>query len=121
MVMDFYRGLLSRLPDDGGFGYWASRFRAAQCSGTAAVTAEAEAVSSEIARAAAARNRTNSQYVGDLYNAMLRRGGELAGVKFWIDVLDRGALTREQVRQQFVASPEFQGRVAQIVAAGCVQ
>jgi hypothetical protein len=22
MVMDFYRGLLARLPDDGGFNFW---------------------------------------------------------------------------------------------------
>ena len=34
--------------------------------------------------------------------------------------LDSGAQTREQVRQQFVQGPEFQGRVAQIIAAGCL-
>ena len=30
-VMDFYRGLLGRLPDDGGFDFWLGQFRTAQC------------------------------------------------------------------------------------------
>jgi hypothetical protein len=122
MVTDFYRGLLSRLPDGDGFNFWVGRFRTAQCAGPAAVTAEAEAISGEFARGAeyAGRNRTNSQYVGDLYNAILRRGGDGPGVQFWIGLLDRGLATREQVRQQFVGSAEFQGRVARIIAAGCL-
>jgi len=121
-VMDFYRGLLFRLPDGGGFNFWVGRFRTAQCAGAAAVTAEAEAISGEFARGAeyANRNRTNSEYVGDLYNAILRRGGDGPGVQFWINSIATGTLTREQVRQQFVQSPEFQGRVQQIIAAGCL-
>jgi hypothetical protein len=121
-VMDFYRGLLSRLPDDGGFNFWVNRFRTAQCAGAAAVTAEAEAISGEFARGAeyASRNRTDEQYVGDLYNAILRRGGDGPGVQYWINSIGSGVLTREQVRQQFVQSPEFQARVQQIIAAGCL-
>jgi len=121
-VMDFYRGLLSRLPDGGGFNFWVQRFRTAQCAGAAAVTAEAEAISGEFARGAeyAGRNRTNTEYVGDLYNAILRRGGDGPGVQFWINSIASGVLTREQVRPQFVQSPEFQARVQQIIAAGCL-
>jgi alpha-tubulin suppressor-like RCC1 family protein/subtilisin family serine protease len=121
-VMDFYRGLLFRLPDGGGFNFWVGRFRVAQCAGPAAVTVEAEAISGEFARGAeyANRNRSDSEYVGDLYNAILRRGGDGPGVQFWISSIANGTLTREQVRQQFVSSPEFQGRVAQIIAAGCL-
>jgi hypothetical protein len=121
-VMDFYRGLLLRLPDGGGFNFWVQRFRVAQCAGPSAVTAEAEAISGEFARGAeyANRNRTDSEYVGDLYNAILRRGGDGPGVQYWIGSIASGALTREQVRQQFVQSPEFQARVAQIIAAGCL-
>ncbi len=32
-VVDFYRGLLSRLPDDGGLASWVGQFRSAQCQG----------------------------------------------------------------------------------------
>ena len=121
-VVDFYRGLLGRLPDDGGFAYWVQQFRAAQCLGGAAVNAQAEAISSLYAQSAeyGARGRTHAQYVGDLYNGFLRRGGDLAGVQFWIGQVASGAQTREQVRRQFVASPEFQGRVAAIIAQGCL-
>ncbi len=120
-VVDFYRGLLARLPDSSGFDYWVGRFRAAQCQGSAAVSAQAEAISSAYASSTEyqARNRSNAQYVGDLYNAFLRRGGDLGGVSFWIGQLDSGARTREQVRREFVASAEFSARVAAIVAQGC--
>jgi len=118
---DFFRGLLGRLPDDGGFDYWVGRFRAAQCQGGNAVYAEVEAISSAFTSSAeyAARGRSNAQYVGDLYNAFLRRGGDLGGVQYWIGQLDSGARTREQVRQAFVSSPEFNSRVVAIVNQGC--
>ena len=123
MVMDFYRGLLSRLPDDGGFGFWVGRFRSAQCNAnpSAAIAAEVESISSAFALSAeyGARNRSNAQYVGDLYNAFLRRGGDLAGVQFWIGQVNSGAMTREQVRVQFKNSAEFQGRVNAVIAQGC--
>jgi hypothetical protein len=121
-VLDFYRGLLARLPDSGGFSYWLARFRTAQCQGAGAVTAQADAISAAFANGAeaVARGRTNAQYVADLYNAFLRRGGDLGGVRYWIQELDRGARSRDDVRRAFLASPEFSARVQQVVAAGCV-
>ncbi|MBK8323916.1 MAG: DUF4214 domain-containing protein [Betaproteobacteria bacterium] len=120
-VMDFYRGLLSRLPDTAGFNLWVQQFRIAQCAGAGAVSTQAETISSAFQNSSeyAARNRSNAQFVGDLYNAFLRRGGDLAGVQFWIAQLTAGA-TRNAIRQQFIASAEFQGRVSAIVAQGCL-
>jgi hypothetical protein len=43
------------------------------------------------------------------------------GINFWIGQLDSGAQTREQVRQQFVQSPEFNNRVTNVINAGCAQ
>ncbi len=119
-VLDFYRGLLARLPDSSGFGYWLQRFRAAQCSGAAAVSAEVEAISSAFINSAevGARQRTNALFVADLYNAFLRRGGELTGVSFWIQQLDAG-MSREDVRRAFVSSTEFSARVNQVAQLGC--
>ena len=121
-VTDFYRGLLARLPDNGGFTYWVGRFRTAQCQGQAAIVAEAEAISSAFTLSGeyASRGRTNAQYVGDLYNAFLRRGGDLTGVQFWINEIGTGARTREQVRMAFRDSPEFQARVTAIIQQGCL-
>lgn len=121
-VMDFYRGVLSRLPDSGGFVYWVQRFRTAQCQGASALIAEVEAISSAYTGSAEylSRNRTVAQFVGDMYNAFLRRGGDLAGVQFWMQQIQSGARSRENVRQQFLASPEFTARVNAIVQEGCL-
>ena len=119
--MDFYRGLLSRLPDSGGFIYWVGQFRAAQCQGASAVYTQVEAISSAYSDSPEyiARGRSNAQHVGDLYNAFLRRGGDLEGVLFWINQLNAGAMTRFQFRQAFMSSPEFSARVSAIIAQGC--
>ena len=122
-VVDFYRGFLNRLPDTGGFQYWLGRFRAAQCQGAAAVNAEVEAISRQFLTSTeyANRNRSNRDYVGDLYYAFLRRGGELSGFNFWVTQLNTGAQTRDQARRSFLQSPEFQNRVQQIINQGCLR
>ncbi len=118
---DFYRGLLARLPDSGGNGYWLARFRAAQCKGGPDVYAEVEAISSGFLGSAEYTNRarSNAQFVGDMYNAFLRRGGDAAGVQYWISQLATGARTRDNVRQAFITTPEFNARVRSVIAQGC--
>jgi hypothetical protein len=120
-VVDFYRGILARLPDSGGFNFWVQQFRTAQCQGASQVAAQVEAISSAYVDSAeyAGRNRSSAQFVGDLYNAFLRRGGDRGGVLFWISELDTGARTRSKMRKDFLASPEFGARVNAIVAQGC--
>ena len=125
VVLDFYRGLLARLPDAGGSDYWVRQFRSAQCAGggaAGAVYTQVESISSLFANGSeyTGRSRTNAQYVGDLYNAFLRRGGDLDGVQFWINQLNTSAMTRDQVRQQFIGSGEFTGRVNAIISQGCL-
>lgn len=123
LIVDFYRGLLGRLPDSDGFDYWLARFRSAQCSGPEAVTAEVDAISRLFANLPeyGARGRNNAQYVADLYYAFLRRGGDLGGFNAWDNALRSGAMSREDVRWQFLLSPEFQGRVGQALNAGCLR
>jgi DNA-binding beta-propeller fold protein YncE len=124
VVVDYYRGLLLRLPDDGGLRYWAGRFRAALCgpSPAVAVKAEADAISAAFLGGTEyqARARTNEQFVADLYNTFLRRGEDLAGAPYWQSQLDTGAMTRDQVRRSFLQSPEFANRVNALVAQGCL-
>jgi hypothetical protein len=123
-VVDFYRGVLGRLPDTGGFDNWLGQFRTAQCAGASAPGAIYNAVESISAAFLNSpeyrgRNRTNTDYVSDLYYAFLRRGGDLTGVNFWIDRLNTGTQTREQMRRDFINTPEFNGRVDAIIAQGC--
>lgn len=121
-VMDFYRGMLSRLPDAGGLTAWVQQFRTAQCTGSTAVYQSVESISSSFANGAeyTGKGRTNAQYVGDLYNAFMRRGGDLTGVQYWIDQLNTAARTRNKVRQDFITTPEFAARVSSIIAYGCL-
>ena len=102
--------------------YWIGRFRTAQCQGVAAVNAEGESISRQFATSTEYfnRNRDNRNYVADLYYAFLRRGGELTGFDFWVSQLNTGVQTRDQVRRSFLQSPEFQGRVQQIINQGCL-
>lgn len=120
-VVDFYRGFLNRLPDSNGFNYWLGRFRAAQCQGAAAINAEVDSISSQFLASAeyANRNRSNSDFVADQYYAFLRRGGDLNGFNYWVSQLNTGARSRDQIRRDFIQSPEFQSRVQQIIGAGC--
>ncbi len=126
MAMDFYRGLLHRLPDSAGMDFWIRRLRAAQCNGT--VVSEADAISrlflesdeyalqQGLLPTPAARNEA---FVLDLYSGFMRRGAESAGLRHYAAQLDEGALTREQLRTQFVHSAEFNQRVNAVMAQGC--
>ncbi|MEO7158679.1 MAG: DUF4214 domain-containing protein, partial [Vicinamibacterales bacterium] len=59
-VMDFYRGLLSRLPDNAGFNFYLGQFRTAQCQGSGAVITQVENVSSGFANSTEYSNRGRS-------------------------------------------------------------
>jgi uncharacterized delta-60 repeat protein len=120
-VLDFYRGILARIPDLLGYNHWLAQFRGAICFGASATESAAEAISSAfvVSPEYAGRNRTNGQFVSDMYNAFMRRGGDLEGLRFWVGQLDSGTRTRDEVRRQFTASPEFTARVSAMVAQGC--
>jgi hypothetical protein len=123
VVMDYYRGLLARLPDTTGFLYWRGQFRAAQCAPNAAasVRQQADTISKSFMSSPeyTARSRSNAQFVADMYNAFMRRGADQPGLLYWQAQLDAGKMTREQVRTNFLESPEFTQRVNAVIAQGC--
>jgi len=123
-VVDFYRGLLNRLPDATGFSYWVGRLHAAQCSvGNVAdaVYATIDAISSQFVASSeyAARQRDNAGFVSDFYNAFLRRGGSASDIAFWVQRLDAGIEDRQAMRSDFQNSQEFSARMSAIVQEGC--
>jgi len=120
MVMDFYRGLLSRLPDSGGLAFYLQQFRQAQSEGAAAVTAQVESISSGFINSQeySDRGRSTEQFVADMYNAFMRRGADPDGLQFYVDQLDTGAKSRDRIRQDFIASMEFNARVRTVIEAG---
>ncbi len=122
LVVDYYRGSMNRLPDTDGFNFWRARFREAQCLGTPAVIAEVESIASLFFGSPEylGRNRTDLEYVTDLYNSVLRRGGDAEGIQYWSNQLSSGAQGREQLRRAFMNSVEFLVRVARVVEQPCL-
>ena len=94
--------------------------RIAQCQGAQAVRDLSYQISIAFIQSAeyTARNRTNGEYVEDLYNAILRRGADPAGFQAWVNNLN--TMSRQQVLQGFTNSVEFQTRVNAVIAAGCL-
>jgi hypothetical protein len=66
------------------------------------------------------KGRNNPQFLEDLYNGILRRLPDLPGLNSWLNALNLGILTREEVLWGFTESPEFQGRVQDVINAGCM-
>jgi hypothetical protein len=124
LVLNLYGGFFRRLADSGGYTYWDGQFRAAQCMWRPATAVQGmiDTVSALFVGSAeyVGRATTNSQYVQDLYYAMLQRGGDLTGVNYWVGQLNSGTQTRGQVRQQFLGSPEMAAQSAAIAAQGCL-
>jgi Bacterial Ig-like domain (group 3)/Domain of unknown function (DUF4214) len=124
LVMNLYGGFFRRLADSGGYTYWSGQFRTAQCQANpaGAVQLTINNVSNQFVTSAeyVARNTSNSQYVQDLYYAMLQRGGDLTGFNYWVGQLTTNAMNRSQVRLQFIASPEMTAQSAAIAAQGCL-
>jgi len=122
LVNDFYRGILSRLPDTMGFNSWLAQMRTAQCTGAQQVRDLSHQIASLFVASAEyeARGRTNSGYLEDLYDAILRRGAAPWEITYWLDILTAGTMTRAQVLQAFTDSPEFQIRVQAVIDAGCL-
>lgn len=121
LVNDFYRGILSRLPDTAGYNSWLVQMRAAQCSGSAQQVRD---LSYQIASLFVsspeytARARTDRGYVEDLYDAILRRGAAPWELDYWLNYLTTS--TRDQALQGFTNSTEFQTRVQAVIDAGCL-
>ncbi len=53
-----------------------------------------------------------TEFVRQQYHDLLQRYPEPAGVKYWVSLLNTGAMTDYQLVQKFVESPEFLGSMA---------
>jgi len=120
LVNDFYRGILNRLPDTAGFNAWLGLMRAAQCTGAQQVRDLSNQIALGFIQSAeyGLRARTNSQYVADLYDAILRRGALPSEVSYWVTYLNTA--TRGETLPFFTGSAEFQIRVQEVINAGCL-
>ena len=122
LVNDLFRGFLNRFPDTGGFNFWVDLMREAQCTGAQAVRDATYQIALAFVQSEeyTLRGGDHLEYVEDLYNGILKRGADPGGFFFWVDFLNSGTYTREQLLQFFTDSPEFQLRVQEVINAGCL-
>lgn len=50
-----------------------------------------------------------------VYRDSLDREGDAGGIAFWSEEINRGRQSRQSMLEQFVASPEFEGRIAPVI------
>ncbi|UCF94328.1 MAG: DUF4214 domain-containing protein [Desulfobacterales bacterium] len=106
------------MPDSAGFSDWVDLMRAAMAAGEQAVKDLAYQIALGFLQSPEyrLRDRSNEEFLEDLYNGILRRGAlkeEFAG---WVGYIDAG-MTREEVLRAFTDSTEFQLRVQAIIDA----
>ena len=101
-VHRLYWAFLGRDPEPSGRCFW---YRSVVGGVPVAAMAQSFADSDEFA--ATYGPLTNRQFVELVYENVLGRPGDQAGVDFWTDLLDRGVLTRGEVMLGFSEAPEF--------------
>ncbi|MFZ0751281.1 MAG: DUF4214 domain-containing protein, partial [Pyrinomonadaceae bacterium] len=110
-VSDFYSGALARSPGSGDPD-WVTTLTQAQSQGRNQLTVAAQSLGASLFTSTeyANRNRTNGEFVTDLYAGYLGRSPDSGGYDYWLAALSGS--TRDQVRLGFAYSQEFQNNLA---------
>ena len=106
-VLRLYRAYFTRDPDAGGFGYWLQQYM----SGTP-LTAISDAFTNTPEFTSRYSGVDNPGFVRLVYQNVLQRQPDQAGLDYWTSQLDTGRLVRGGVMVLFSESPEFVSRTA---------
>ncbi len=96
-----YEVALGREADKEGYEYWVSNLNNGQACG--AQVGFGFIFSAEYVN----KNTTNEQFVTDMYSMFFGREADEAGYNYWLEQLNNGTATREQVFAGFANSEEF--------------
>lgn len=97
-----YQAAFNRAPDQFGIGFWISRL---DLGVSLEVIADAFVNSAEF-KTLYGSNPSNAEIVSKFYENVLHRAPEAGGYQFWVDVLDRHAVTLADVLVGFSDSDE---------------
>jgi hypothetical protein len=122
-----YIAVLGRDPDYGGYNYWTSLFRSGVLATPACLANSTTASCSQLAMlnsfAVSAEFQSrfnavdNTSFVTVVYVNVLGRGPDSGGLAFWVGSLNAG-LTRAQLLQSFINSPEFKSTFGNRIQVG---
>jgi hypothetical protein len=110
-----YQSAFDRTPDKSGVGYW---IRAMDHGATLLDVAHSFVASDEFKTLYGAQ-ATDAEFIAHLYQNVLHRAGEAAGVAYWNGVLQQGA-DRAEVLAAFSEGAENTAGVAQVIGNGFV-
>lgn len=112
-VANLYYVTLNRAPDGTGLQDWDGYLRPYYSQGPAQFLAAAKIVAGGFfgSQEYVNRNRSNSEYVYDLYRTYLNREPDQGGWDAWTNALNNGA-SRQLVQQGFADSSEFANTVS---------
>lgn len=96
-----YKIALGRIPEAAGYNNWVNNIRAGVIGGGQA--ARGFILSQEYQNF----NRTDEQYVTDLYKLFFNRQPDQGGFTNWMNQLRAGVMNRTQVLESFISSQEF--------------
>jgi hypothetical protein len=116
-IRDFYQGALARQPNASELASWSATLAQAQAQGSAQLLAQAQALGSTLfhSQEYINRNRSDSDYVFDLYEAFLQRYPDQSGWDFWTGGVGRDG--RDNVLQAFIVCDEFHNNVTALCDA----
>jgi hypothetical protein len=119
----FYMGSIEDLPSDAELQSWTDRLNAASAQGQSQMLAEAKALGRALFQSAdyASRNRSDEDFVADLFYGYLQRAPDSGGYNAWLNVVRdynaQGLNGREVTLQGFENSTEFANLVYSLEAA----
>lgn len=118
---DFYQGALARQPSTGELQDWTNRL--AQAQGVDQLIAEAQGLGAQVFTSTeyAGRNRSDQDYVSDLYLAYMQRAPDQSGLNYWTGVITQcgsdqscRATKKAEVRAAFDDSGEFKEKIRRL-------
>jgi hypothetical protein len=107
-IASLYQSVLDRQAEVDGFQYWAHSYNAGESMGS---------IATNFVRSSEYFNNTNNAWdsmnndtkIEVFYQLMLGRASDSEGKSYWMDAINNGILTIEQIAESFVESVEMQG------------
>jgi hypothetical protein len=113
-VFRLYRAAFDRVPDPAGIGYWI----AVMDGGADPAQVAGAFMQSDEFKARYGADLDDSQFIGKLYQNVLHRDGDPAGIAYWAGLLGRGAITRPQALAGFGESAESKAMLSGAIRVG---
>jgi hypothetical protein len=109
-----YQAAFDRAPDDAGLGFWIDKLD----EGMDLIEVSARFIDSNEFRSLYGTNPSTQEFVTKVYNNVLNRAPDQAGLDFYVNQIDSGQKSAAKVLADFSDSPENQANVNGQIANG---